>query len=48
MDEVKITSYSLIALLVLAILALAYTCKIVNFSSDFSGADSKVVAGFKA
>ena len=48
MDEIKITSYSLIALLILAVVAFVYTCRIINFNGNTNGANSKIVAGFKA
>ena len=48
MNDIKIANYSLIALLILTIIAFIYTCSVININSNVSGSNSKVIAAFSA
>lgn len=48
MNDIKIANYSLVALLILTVMAFIYTCSIINFSSNIGGSNSKVIAAFSA
>ena len=48
MNDIRITNYSLVALLILTLAAFLYTVNVINFSSNINGANSKVVAAFNA